>query len=324
MFDKIISLENLFDAWTEFKKEKSNKNDVTEFEVNLEDHVFALHEDLKNGIYKHGGYFSFFVHDPKRRHIHKASVRDRLLHHAVHRVIEPIWNKVFIFDSWSSRKTKGIHAAVRRLQDLALRLSHNYTRTLWILKLDVTKFFSSINHEILFNILAKRTGDDRLVNLFQEIIGSFNPGLPLGNLTSQLFANVYLNELDQFVKNELRIRGYVRYADDFVLMHEDKELLIDCRYKIEDFLREHLRLKIHPKKLTLKTYASGIDYLGYVSFPHHRVIRTKTKRRMFKKFNKKNYHSYAGILSHCRSRYLEKLLMEVVEERELEITIISR
>lgn len=314
MFDKIISLENLFDAWTEFKKEKSNKNDVTEFEVNLEDHVFALHEDLKNGIYKHGGYFSFFVHDPKRRHIHKASVRDRLLHHAVHRVIEPIWNKVFIFDSWSSRKTKGIHAAVRRLQDLALRLSHNYTRTLWILKLDVTKFFASIDHKILLSILSKRTDDNRVINLFQEIVESFNPGLPLGNLTSQLFANVYLNELDQFIKHELKIKGYVRYADDFVLMHENRELLIDCRWKIERFLQERLLLKIHPKKLILKTYASGIDYLGYVSFPHHRVIRTKTKRRMFRRINKKNLPSYSGILKHCRSRNLNKALLKAVEE----------
>ena len=279
MFDKIISLENLFDAWAEFKKEKANKNDVAEFEVNLEDHVFALHEDLKNGAYKHGGYDSFFVHDPKRRHIHKAFVRDRLLHHAVHRIIEPIWNKAFIFDSWLSRKTKGTHAAMRRLQDLALCLSHNYTRTLWMLKLDVTKFFDSVDHKILLDILSKRTDDERLMNLFREIIESFNPGLPLGNLTSQLFANVYMNKLDQFVKNELGIKGYIRYADDFVLMHENKELLVDCRYKIEDFLREHLLLKIHPKKLTLKTYASGIDYLGYVSFPHHRVIRTKTKRR---------------------------------------------
>lgn len=173
MFDKIISLENLFDAWTEFKKEKGNKNDVAEFEINLEDHVFALHEDLKNGTYEHGGYISFVVHDPKRRNIHKAPVRDRLLHHAVHRVIEPMWNKVFIFDSWSSRKTKGTHAAVRRLQDFALRLSHNYTRTLWVLKLDVTKFFPSVDHEILLDILSKRTEDDRLMNLFRKIIESF-------------------------------------------------------------------------------------------------------------------------------------------------------
>lgn len=315
MFEKVISLENLFDAWTEFKKEKSGKSDVAQFEINLEDRVFDLHEDLKSGSYKHGGYSSFFVHDPKRRHIHKASVRDRLLHHAVHRVVEPAWNKIFIFDSWSSRKDKGTHAAVRRLQDLALRLSRNYARTLWVLKLDITKFFDFVDHEILLNILAKRTPDNRLMSLFREIIESFNPGLPLGNLTSQLFANVYMNELDQFVKQELKITGYIRYVDDFVLMHQDKELLLDCFQKIDVFIRERLLLKIHPKKIILKTYASGIDYLGYVCFPNHRILRTKTKRRMFKRINKKNYTSYNGILQHCRSRNLSKTLLEIVKRR---------
>ncbi len=316
MFEKITSLENLFDAWTEFKKEKSNKNDVAEFEVNLEDHVFKLHEDLKNGTYNHGGYFSFFVHDPKRRHIHKASVRDRLLHHAVHRVIEPIWNKLFIFDSWSSRKNKGTHAAVKRLHKLGLRLSRNDTRVLWVLKLDVRKFFDSIDHAILLNILRKRTDDDRLMGLLQNIIDSYSPGLPLGNLTSQLFANVYLNELDQFVKHELKIVGYVRYADDFVLLHPSKELLVSCLSKITDFLRETLRLDVHPNKIVLKRYTGGIDYLGYVCFPHHRVLRTKTKRRMFRRINDKNFTSYNGILRHCRSHKLGAALTEAVKEKD--------
>jgi RNA-directed DNA polymerase len=316
MFDKIISLENLFDAWTEFKREKSNKSDVAEFEVNLEDHVFKLHEDLKNDTYKHGGYFSFFVHDPKRRHIHKASVRDRLLHHAVHRVIEPIWNKVFIFDSWSSRKNKGTHGAVKRLQSLGLKLSRNHTQMLWVLKLDVKKFFDSVNHEILLNILRRRTTDDSLMMLLRNIIDSYSPGLPLGNLTSQLFANVYLNELDQFVKHELKIVGYVRYADDFILLHQNKEFLVDCLGKITNFMHEQLHLDVHPKKIVLKTYAGGIDYLGYVCFPHHRVLRTKTKRRMFKRVSEKNFSSYNGILQHCRSRKLQAKLIETVKKKD--------
>lgn len=316
MYEKIISLNNLFDAWTEFKQEKSNKKDVAEFEINLEDHVFKLHEDLKSGVYKHGGYFSFFVHDPKRRHIHKASVRDRLLHHAVHRIIEPTWNKVFIFDSWSSRKDKGTHGAVKRVQNLGLRLSRNHTKLLWVLKLDVRKFFDSVDHEILLHILEKGTPDTRLVALFREIIESFSPGLPLGNLTSQLFSNVYLNKLDQFVKHELKIIGYVRYADDFVLIHHDREFLIDCLGKIKVFLREQLHLDVHPKKIVLKTYSSGIDYLGYVCFPHHRVLRTKTKRRMFRRVNEINFSSYNGILQHCRSRKLQSKLAEQVNSKD--------
>lgn len=314
MFEKIISLENLFNAWTEFKKEKANKDDVAEFEINLEDHIFKLHEDLKNGTYKHGEYFSFFVHDPKRRHIHKASVRDRLLHHAVHRVIEPMWNKIFIFDSWSSRKNKGTHGAVNRLQKFGLELSRNYTRTLWVLKLDVRKFFDSISQGILLKILQKRTPDDLLMKLLREIIESYSPGLPLGNLTSQLFANVYLDRLDQFVKHELKITGYIRYADDLILLHPDKELLIDCLGKLTDLLHDELCLDIHPKKIELKRYTSGIDYLGYVCFPHHRVLRTKTKRRMFNRVNEKNFSSYSGILKHCRSRNLQVELLEKMKK----------
>lgn len=313
MFEKIISLENLFDAWTEFKREKANKKDVAEFEINLEDHIFKLHEDLKNNDYNHGGYFSFYVQDPKRRHIHKAFVRDRLMHHAIHRIIEPMWNKLFIFDSWSSRKTKGTHAAVKRLQDIGLRLSQNHTRTLWVLKLDVRKFFDSVDHEILLNILQKRTPDERLMSLIRGIIESFSPGLPLGNLTSQLFSNVYLDKLDQFVKHELKISGYIRYADDFILIHPNKEVLIACLEKIKVFLRTQLHLDVHPKKIVLKTYTGGIDYLGYVCFPHHRVLRTKTKRRMFKRTNKKNFTSYNGILLHCRSQKLQAKLSEKIK-----------
>jgi len=153
MFEKIISLKNLFDAWTEFRRDKRRKKDVAEFELNLEDNIFKLHEDLVNGVYKHGGYFSFFINDPKKRHIHKASVRDRLLHHAIIRVIEQMWDKKFIFDSWSSRKYKGTHWAIKRLYKMGLKLSRNNSRTLWVLKLDIRKFFDSVDHEILLKIL---------------------------------------------------------------------------------------------------------------------------------------------------------------------------
>lgn len=314
MFEKIISLENLFVAWTEFKKEKANKEDVADFEINLEDHIFKLHEDLKSETYRHGEYFSFFVHDPKRRHIHKASVRDRLVHHAVHRIIEPEWDKIFIFDSWSSRKNKGTHRAVERLQKFGLKLSHNYTATLWVLKLDIRKFFDSVDHDILLKILERRIHDQKLMGLLKEIIGSYSPGLPLGNLTSQLFANVYLDKLDQFVKHELRITGYIRYADDFLLLNEDKELLIRCLEKITAFLHEQLHLSVHPKKIELKRYTNGIDYLGYVCFPGHSVLRTKTKRRMLRRASEKNFSSYSGILKHCRSRKLQSELFKKVDK----------
>ncbi len=315
MFEKIISLENLFDAWAEFKKEKAGKKDVQLFEMSLEDNIFQLHYDLKNSLYRHGGYLSFFVRDPKRRHIHKASVRDRLLHHAVCRIIEPEWNQVFIFDSWSSRKGKGTHGAVNRLQDMCLRLSKNHSTTLWVLKLDIKQFFSSIDNSILSDILTKRMHDQRLLALLREIISSFPDGLPLGNLSSQLFANVYLDKLDQFVKHDLKIRGYLRYADDFILIHKDKKLLLAYLWAIEVFLQRELHLQLHPQKIFLKTYASGIDYLGYICFPQYRILRTKTKRRMFKRVAEKNFASYNGILKHCCSQKLQGELREIVTSR---------
>lgn len=313
IFEKIISLENLFAAWKEFRKGKWKKTDVREFEMRLEDRVFDLHYALKNGSYQHSGYKSFYVNDPKRRHIHKASVRDRLLHHAVVRVLTPIFERKFIFDSWSCRKGKGTHRAVERFQKLAWRISRNNTRTVWILKLDIRKCFASVDCAVLLDIISKTIHDKNARVLCAEIIGSFSKGLPLGNLTSQLFINVHLNELDQFIKHGLKIRGYVRYADDFILIHFEKELLIDCLEKIKVFLREQLRLDAHPKKIVFKTYTGGIDYLGYVCFPHYRVLRTKTKRRMFKRVNEKNFTSYNGILKHCRSHKLRVALLEGVD-----------
>ncbi|MGI6347704.1 MAG: reverse transcriptase domain-containing protein [Patescibacteria group bacterium] len=312
MFEKIISLENLFISWEEFKKGKANRNEVMEFEINLEDNIFGLHEDLRGGVYKHSGYSSFFIHDPKRRHIHKASVRDRLVHHAIHRIIEPEWDKIFIFDSWSSRKNKGTHGAVRRLQDFGLKLSHNYTVTLWVLKLDIKKFFDSVDHVILLQILEQRINDRKLMRLLNDIIYSYYPGLPLGNLTSQLFASIYLNQFDQFIKHELKIIGYIRYVDDFILLHTDRNILINCLNKIIIFLHKHLHLSIHLEKIELKRYTTGIDYLGYVCFPGYSILRTKTKRRMLKRINEKNLSSYNGVLKHCRSRKLQYKLLEKI------------
>ncbi len=315
MFEKIISLKNLFDAWTEFRRDKKRKKDVAEFELGLEDNIFKLHEDLVGGRYKHGGYFPFYIHDPKKRHVHKASVRDRLLHHAVIRVIEPMWDDKFIFDSWSSREYKGTHRAVKRLHKLGLKISGNNSRTLWMLKLDIRKFFYSVDHEILLQILSEKTFDQRLINLFEDIVESFRHGIPLGNLTSQIFANIYMNKLDQFIKHEIKVPGYIRYADDFILMHTDKDFLERCIIRIQDFTEKNLKLNIHPDKIILKTYSSGIDYLGYVCFPNYRVLRTKTKKRMFRKVTAKNFSSYNGILSHCRSRGLRIKLLQKLNRK---------
>ena len=279
LYDEIISLENLFVAWKEFRRGKGRKRDVQVFEMHLEDHLFDLHQDLQNGTYRHGPYESFFVNDPKRRHIHKPSVRDRVLHHAIVRIIEPIFDRGFIYDSWSCRKGKGTHAAIRRFQRWGWELSRNNTKTVWVLKMDVQKYFASVDHQILLLLFAKQIQDRRLLALLENIVESFPQGIPLGNLTSQLFANVYLNELDQFVKQVLRCRCYLRYCDDVIFLDHDVNKLESIGSAMCMHLQNSLHLEIHPRKIRFQKYHTGVDVLGCVCFPYHRILRTATRRR---------------------------------------------
>lgn len=205
------------------------KEDVLIFSEHFEEHLLQLHADLVCGRYTHGSYTRFLIHDPKLRNIAKASVRDRVLHHAICRVITPDFDRRFVFDAYSSRKTKGVHRAIERFQSLAQKLSRNNTRTVWALKCDIRKFFDSVRHDRLLDLCAKRVHDNKVMALLKDIIGSFEVssgrGIPLGNLTSQLFANIYLDRLDQYVKRELCVKNYLRYTDDFVLLsHDHKEL----------------------------------------------------------------------------------------------------
>jgi len=246
IFEKIVSLENLFSAWEEFKKGKQKKKDVMKFEFNLEENTFNLHRELKNKTYKHGSYHDFYITDPKLRHIHKAAVKDRVLHHAVYSVLNPIFEPTFIYDSYSCRKGKGIHKGIYRLEKFLRKISKNNLGSCFVLKCDIKKFFESVNHGVLISIIEKRIKDNDAIWLIKEIIESFNPGVPIGNLTSQMFANIYLNELDQFVKQKLKIPFYYRYTDDFVIINESKEKLEKWLLEIKNFLFEKLKMELHP------------------------------------------------------------------------------
>lgn len=318
LYDTIISKENIFSGWNEFKKGKMKSRDVLEFAADLETNLLNLHESLVSQKYRHGAYESFYVCDPKRRHIHKAQVIDRVLHHVIYRVLYPFFDKKFIFDSYSSREDKGTHAAIARFEKFAWNLSKNNTKTVWILKCDIRKFFENIDHQILLEILSsavtRHSAGEEIAWLFREIIGSFNSkklgvGLPLGNLTSQLFVNIYMNKFDQFVKRTLKCRYYVRYADDFIFLSRNpadfNKILIDVR----DFLLRELFLTLHDGKIEIKKWHEGVDFLGYVSFPYHRILRTKTKRRLIRKINSKNAASYLGILKHCNSFNLRSKIL---------------
>ena len=302
----IISVENLLVSWQEFLRGKRKRKDVAEFSLNFMDNIMTLHKELADKIYKHGSYQAFKINDPKPRDIHKASVRDRLLHHAIHRVLYPYFNEKFIYHSYSSRISKGTHRATYRFVNFARKASLNNTQTCWILKCDIKKFFDNINHEILIEILKKHVSDIDSIRLLENVIYSFfktpGRGLPLGNLTSQLFVNIYMNEFDQFVKRELKADYYIRFADDFVVFHENRAYLENLISKISEFLDIKLKLLLHPDKVSIKTIASGVDFLGWVHFPHHRVLRTTTKRRMQKRLKNnptnESKSSYVGLLSH--------------------------
>ncbi|MEI7720252.1 MAG: reverse transcriptase/maturase family protein [bacterium] len=283
--------------------------------------LLLLHQDLQNKTYTHSSYHHFKISDPKPRDIHKASVRDRLVHHAIYRRFYPFFNTRFIADVYSCRVSKGIHLAMKRFRDFAHKESHNHTRTVWVLKCDIRKFFASIDQQILLKIIGRYVSDEDILRLVEEVIGSFHRtqtgvGLPLGNLTSQLFANVYMNEFDQFVKHKLKAKYYIRYADDFVILSRDREWLESLLHCISDFLRDELRLALHPNKVSIETIASGVDFLGWVHFRDHRVLRTSTKHRMLKRVqgleeDSPTVQSYLGMLKHGNT---EKLRHDVGEQ----------
>lgn len=295
-------------AWKEFKKGKTKKWDILEFEFNLERNIFGINKQLFEKTYINKPYIPFYVYDPKKRHIHKADVLDRVVHQAIYRVLYKIYDPTFIHDSYACRSNKGTHKGVQRLKDFIRKESKNNHRKVWVLKCDIAKFFDSINHLILEDVLFRKIKDSDTRWLIKNIVSSFEKskgaGLPLGNVTSQLFANIYLNEFDQFIKHALKVKYYIRYCDDFVVISRDRMYLEELIPKISNFLKIKLRLSLHPRKVEIRKVSQGIDLLGYVIFPHHTILRTSTKKRMFKRFKKEVplevKQSYFGILKHCK------------------------
>jgi len=326
-YDDIISTENLLAAWREFLKGKRGKRDMREFQYHLADNILALHDHLVSLTYRHGGYYAFNISDHKPRNIHKALVRDRLLHHALYRKLYPFFDRTFISHSYSCRKYKGTHRAMRAFKGYVAKGSCNNRKTLWVLKCDIKKFFANIDHQTLFSILEKRIFDQKILWLLREVVGSFQTktrtsdvrvfakGLPLGNLTSQLLVNIYMNEFDQFVKHKLKAKYYIRYADDFVILSRDKKELEQTLRYIVVFLCEELKLELHPNKVSITTITSGVDFLGWVHFPDHHVLRTTTKRRMFRVLadspNLAQFVSYQGMLTHGNARGLSEDIRKV-------------
>jgi len=325
VYDELISLDNIFDCWRFFRSGKSGRKEVMEFEHNLEDNLFALREDLKELKYKHSNYHEFVICDPKKRIIHKARIRDRIVHTIVANKLEEIYQPVFISHSYACQEGKGIHKAQKDLMRFAKKASCNYRNNFWYLKCDIKKFFDNIDHEILVNILKNKIKDEKFLCLIKEIIYSFSKdqkgkGLPLGNFTSQWLANIYLNELDYFVKHRLNIKYYLRYADDFLALNKNRDALVEYSALIKRFLNKRLKLQLHKDKVMIKKFSAGIDFVGYKVLPYYIRLRKQTKNRMLEKLDRRQtefsqnkigiweysqtLNSYLGLLKHANEHKL--------------------
>jgi retron-type reverse transcriptase len=306
LYSEIIDTKNLFLAWHVFRKNKKKKRDVLAFEWALEENIFALNRELSAQTYRHGPYTGFYITDPKRRHIHKAIVRDRVLHHAIYSKLYILYDPTFIDTSFSCRNNRGTHKGVEWLTCAVRRVSANYTKPCYVLKCDIQKFFDSVDHGILLGILKRRIRDQQVRWLLDEIVESYvsdrtnlfeRKGLPIGNLTSQLFANIYMNEFDQFVKHTLRIKHYARYTDDFVVVSEDRGYLSELIPTFSEYLHDQLKLTLHPDKVDIHALHAGVDFLGYVILPRYRVVRTKTKKRMYRGLKRRVRECRRGSIS---------------------------
>jgi len=328
LFEKMISLSHLFDCWTYFRRGKRKRKDIQQFERYLEDNIFQLREDLVSFRYQHDRYEHFYVSDPKQRRISKATVRDRLVHQMVYAVLTEVFDKTLFFHSLSSRLGKGTHVGVSQLHKMIRKVSGNGVRHCYALKMDIKRFFDSINHGILKGLIRKTVLDEKALKIIDRIIDGFmvtkGVGIPLGNVTSQLFANIYLHELDTFIKHSLKEPFYLRYCDDFIIVSTDVHYLRSLVATIGDFLKKHLRLELHPKKVIVKKLSQGIDFVGYVIFSKYILLRTRTSQRMKRRLNEayvqylqgdinstamdQRLQSYLGILSHANQYALSEAL----------------
>ncbi|MFA4991498.1 MAG: reverse transcriptase/maturase family protein [Candidatus Omnitrophota bacterium] len=338
----IFSFRNIDNAYLDCRKKKRNTINALKYEINAEENNVKLEQELKNRTYHPSRSLLFAVTKPKKREIFAADFRDRIVHHLIVRELEKIWEPIFIHDSYACRVGKGTHVAVKRLQKFLWKITRNGHVNAYYLQLDIKDYFTSIDKELLFTIIQRKVRNPDVLWLTEKILfwdctlsyicrgnrgflsnipsnkslfGKDNlRGLPIGNLTSQFFANIYLNELDQYVKHTLKARYYLRYVDDFVLLSKDPEELCAWRAKIEEFLHIRLKLQLHPKRRKLLPISNGIDFLGYIIRPGYILVRRrvvnnlKEKLRQFKETNVKDFEklqatitSYMGHFKHANS-----------------------
>jgi len=311
MFEKISTFSNLFLAFQKTRKGKTKRRYVKRFEKKFQENILKLREELINKTYKPHPLKTFILRDPKTRKINKSSFRDRIVHHALINIIEDLFEKGFIYDSHANQIGKGTLKAIERFDKFKRKVSRNNTRKCFVLKADIKHYFEEINHDILMSILKKKIKNKDVLWLIKIIIhnqaigGKEIKGMPLGNLTSQFFANVYLNELDQFAKHELRTKYYIRYVDDFVILHNSKDQLKKWKEEISIFLRRKLDIELHPNKSQVLKLEKGVKFLGFRIFNHHKLLRKSNMRYFERKLNQMKIMLEEDLLN--REEIVEKL-----------------
>lgn len=305
-FDKYLTYENLMEAHNKSKKGKGRKDELIKFNLKQEEYILYLYEQLKNGTYKHGGYTEFYVTEPKRRKIEKSRYIDRIVHRwLVDNFLLRAFATQFIDTSYACIKNKGMHKAAFRTQDFMKKAKQKW-ENYYILKTDVSKYFASINKEILLKILERKIKDPKLVWIIKEILYAQKKevGIEIGNYTSQIFANIYLNEADQFVKHKLKAKYYVRYLDDSIFILKDKQ---EARYvlkELEKFLKEELKLKLNSKTQIIKG-SQGVNFCGYKINEYRLKLRDRGKRKLKNKIKKlKNSVKTGKMTSKDAKKYL--------------------
>ena len=301
--NSVYSFRNIYRCYLKCRKNKRNSVNALKFEINAEENILKLERELKNKIYRPSRSILFAAKKPKLREIFAADFRDRVVHHILIAQLEKIWEPIFIHDSYACRAGKGTHKAITRLRGFLRKITKNGNVRAYYLQLDIKDFFTSIHKQTLFSIIKKKIKNPDILWLAETIISwdctcsyiqkgnihlirsiPYNKslfgkdnlrGLPIGNLTSQFFANIYLNELDQFVKHTLKAHYYLRYVDDFVILSRDKEELQRFGAEVEKFVTERLSLRLHPTRRRLLPVSVGIDFLGYVVRQNYILVRRR-------------------------------------------------
>ncbi|MDT3699756.1 MAG: reverse transcriptase domain-containing protein [Thermincola sp.] len=339
VYKDICSYENIHQAYIKARKCKRFRVEVLDFTNNLEENLVDIQNELLNHTYRVGEYREFYIHEPKKRLIMALPFKDRVVQWAIYQVLNPVFEKGYITDSFACIPGRGTHSAVQRLSYWLHQVDRKPEKY-YYLKLDISKYFYRVDHAVLLEILSTKIKDPELMWLFRIIVDCENTqfglplgtdpdqvderlpnkGMPIGNLTSQMFANIYLNELDQFAKRQMHIHYYIRYMDDVIILSHDKAQLHLYKEMIEEFLETKLKLNLN-RKTAIRPISLGIEFVGYRLWPTHIKVKKSSALKMKRRLNQvKNLYnqgkidfekvnatvqSYFGVLKHCNSQSLK-------------------